>query len=350
MTHRLISVDQADDWWSCLGRAAADCVPGPSFEPGYAALHANEGNRLEAFFFASGGHSYFVPYVRKPISSDLSHDEFLFAIESPYGYAGIIASTEDRSFLTHAWQEFTLRMKETGVVAALLRFDPLLQTHRYYAGHPDDLIAVRDVVTPHLSVDEDVLLAGCKSSVRNKINKARRAGVMVRASVSVEDSMAFVPLYEATMDRLSATDFYRFQPAYFEDLFRRKDVACLIAELDDAPIGGIVGVRYGNNAIVHLSATKDLARTNGTANLLRYMLMLSMAQSGCTRINFGGGKTDDEEDQLLSYKKGFSDETERYYLAKCQIDAAWHRELLHRWRLSGNFDEARVEFFLPYVD
>lgn len=350
MTHRLISGDQVDVWLSCLGKAAAQCIPGPSFYPWYAVLHSGKSDKLEAFSFEDAGHSYFIPYLRKSVIADLSKNVSLFAIESPYGYAGIIASTEDRFFLERAWNEFVRQMQEKNVVAAFLRFDPLLQTHKYFAGKSENLLSTREVVIADLSAEELVLRAGFTGGVKNKINKARRAGVEVHASKSLEESMAFVPLYKATMDRLSARDFYRFGSAYFADLFQRKDVVCLIAKLNDVSIGGIVGFRYGPNAIVHLSATIDVARTNGTANLLRYELMLLMALQGCTKINFGGGSSDEESDSLLTYKKGFSKKTERYFLAKCPLDSKWHHELLSRWQFSKNFDEARTKLFIPYVN
>ena len=350
MPGRIISIDQKDIWSACLKSAAANYVPGPSFDQNYAALYVGENDNLEAFSFEDLGFSYFLPYVRRSVRSDLFPGDAISVIESPYGYAGIIASTEDHGFLSHAWEQFELRMMQANVIAAFLRFDPLLQTQRYFAGPPECLVSIRDVVTPTLSTNEEVLLGGCKGNVRNKINKARRCGVKVRVSETVEQAMSFVPLYQETMSRLLAKDFYQFGPTYFKKLFCRSDTTCLIAELEGKQIAGIIGVRYGDNAIVHLSATNEIARTNGASQLLRYELMLSMAQLGCKKFNFGGGKTDHKKDNLLAHKKGFSNETERFYIAKCMINPAKHLEVTENWLHSPYYDADRAKYFIPYAN
>ena len=350
MTGRIISIDQRDIWSACLKGAAAKYVPGPSFDQNYAALHVGDDDILEAFSFEELGFSYFLPYVRRSVRSDLLPGDAVSVIESPYGYAGIIASTDDRGFLRHAWEQFELRMKQANVIAAFLRFDPLLQTQRYFAGPPECLLSIRDVVTPTLSTKEEVLLGGCKGNVRNKINKARRCGVRVSVPETVEQAMSFVPLYQETMSRLLAKDFYQFGPKYFKKLFCRLDITCLIAELEGKQIAGIIGIRYGDNAIVHLSATNAIARTNGAAQLLRYELMLSLAQLGCKKLNFGGGKTDLKEDSLLAHKKGFSNETQRFHIARCAINPAKHLEVTENWFRSPHYDADRANYFIPYAN
>ena len=127
MTGRVISIDQNDIWSACRKSAAGNYVSGPSFDQNYAALYVGDDDILEAFSFEDLGFSYFLPYIRRSVRSDLLPGDAVSVIESPYGYAGIIASTDDHGFLSHAMEQFELRMKQANVVAAFLRFDPLLK-------------------------------------------------------------------------------------------------------------------------------------------------------------------------------------------------------------------------------
>ena len=87
----------------------------------------------------------------------------------------------------------------------------------------------------------------------------------------------------------------------------------------------------------HLSATEEGYRNLGVANLLRDETIRFALERKIKVINFGGGRTANEDDQLFKFKLGFSKETARFYFGKMVINKDVYDELCSRWK-----DESRI--------
>ena len=158
------------------------------------------------------------PYVEAAALLDkgrpflLEHDGARFAgierdeprdVVTPYGYGGPTADG--------FWDAYEEWARERGVVTTFVRFHPLYGNQRGAPIHVDELAPT---VAWRVDPDRD-LLAGLHFKHRNKVTKAENAG----ATVAQHDGLGeFVPLYEDTMRRVNADDFYFFEPAYWERL------------------------------------------------------------------------------------------------------------------------------------
>jgi len=158
------------------------------------------------------------PYVEASALLDkgrpflLEHDGALFAgierdeprdVVTPYGYGGPTADG--------FWDAYEEWARERGVVTTFVRFHPLYGNQRGAPIHVDELAPT---VAWRLEPDRD-LLAGLHFKHRNKVTKAENAGATVRQHEGLGE---FVPLYEDTMRRVHADDFYFFERAYWERL------------------------------------------------------------------------------------------------------------------------------------
>src|SRR5262249_54566348 len=117
-------------------------------------------------------------------------------VVTPYGYGGPTAGG-----LCDADEA---RARGPGAADTVVRLPPLYGNQRGAPVHVDELAPT---VAWRLDPDRD-LLAGLHFKHRNKVSKAGKAG----ASVSQHEGLGeFVPLYDDTMRRLDADEFYFFE-------------------------------------------------------------------------------------------------------------------------------------------
>jgi hypothetical protein len=132
------------------------------------------------------------------------------------------------------------------------------------------------------------------------VRKARKAGL----TVSAEDGVGgFVPLYEETMRRASATPFYFFAPEYW-DALQRAGVARFDARLGDETVASMLCLASPPWLHYHLGASSDEGRRIG-ANTLVFLEAATWAKErGYERFHLGGG-VGGASDSLHEYKRRF---------------------------------------------
>ena len=136
-------------------------------------------------------------------------------VTTPYGYGGPVGVGGEPPVATF-YEQYEEWCAGRGVVSTFVRFHPLFANHRQAAA---SVQLERSGATAAWRLgDGRDLFAGMHRSHRNKCRKAERAGVQVRVTCHPEDLNEFAALYDTTMNRQRATDFYFFPPAYWERL------------------------------------------------------------------------------------------------------------------------------------
>jgi hypothetical protein len=264
----------------------------------------------------------------------LEHEGAVFAgierddprdVVTPYGYGGPAGG--DESF----WPAYEEWARERGVISTFVRFHPLYANQRRAPLHVEELAPT---VAWRLEPERD-LLAGLHFKHRNKVTKAAKAGATVEHHVGLGE---FVPLYEDTMRRLDADDFYLFEPAYWERL------ADLPLARFDAEIGGEVVASALCLATppwlhYHLSGTTDTGRSTGSSTLVLLEAARWAQAQGYERFHLGGG-LGGKPDSLHHFKARFDSEG----LVEAAVGKAIHDEDAYR-ELSGG--EAGYDGFFP---
>jgi hypothetical protein len=280
------------------------------------------------------------PYVEAAALLDqgrpflLEHDGALFAgierdeprdVVTPYGYGGPVGG--DGSF----WAAYEEWARERGVVTTFVRFHPLYGNQRGAPIHVDELAPT---VAWRLDPDRD-LLAGLHFKHRNKVSKAEKAGAKVTQHEGLGE---FVPLYDDTMRRLDADDFYFFEPAYWERLAELPLVR-FDAELEGEVVASALCLATPPWLHYHLSGTTDAGRSTGSSTLVLLEAARWAQASGYERFHLGGG-LGGKEDSLHHFKARFDPDG----LVDAAVGKAIHDEDAYR-RLSGG--DASYDGFFP---
>jgi len=281
------------------------------------------------------------PYVEAAALLDkgrpflLEHDGARFAgierdeprdVVTPYGYGGPTADG--------FWDAYEEWARERGVVTTFVRFHPLYGNQRGAPIHVDELAPT---VAWRVDPDRD-LLAGLHFKHRNKVTKAENAG----ATVTQHDGLGeFVPLYEDTMRRVNAADFYFFEPAYWGRLGELPLVR-FDAEIDGEVVASALCLATPPWLHYHLSGTTDAGRTTGSSTLVLLEAARWAQANGYERFHLGGG-LGGNEDSLHHFKARFDPEG----LVPAAVGKAIHDEDAYR-RLSGGSEVVFEGFFPAY--
>jgi lipid II:glycine glycyltransferase (peptidoglycan interpeptide bridge formation enzyme) len=162
---------------------------------------------------------------------------------------------------------------------------------------------------------------------RNVVRKAQKAGVAIEVMPAPDELSAFAALYEQTMRRQDASDYYFFPDEYWERLTALGD---RLVRFDAAHEGVIVAsalcLRGDRWLHYHLGATADSARDLGASNLLLYAAALWGQGQGLEEFHLGGGAR--SEDSLFAFKQRFSPEGRReFWVGKLVHDDEAYRSL-----------------------
>jgi hypothetical protein len=319
-------------WDAVVGRLASAGQNDVYFDHRYVVLYAPSPARAEAFVFEADGATFFLPFVRRAIDPALG-GAGRFDFESAYGYGGPLSDSTEPEFLAAAWQAFQAHCLATGLVVGFLRFHPLLENHRVALSPRLDVR--RERATVYLSLDRarDAVWAAYAEDNREKIRKARAAGVEVTPETGVNALRAFGALYRERMEELSAAADYRFDDEYFAGLARLgpETVRVYFARRRGELLGGAIVLLSDRFAHYHLSASPRRHFRWAPNNILRHEVITSLLGGRQERLHFGGGVTGAPDDTLLAFKRKFSNETGEFHIGAYVADEETYAAVRAAW-------------------
>lgn len=258
--------------------------------------------------FNDGNDRFCYVVMKKDISDDKRFNGFLtpntfFDFETPYGYGGPLCdcSISDSGQLKFL-NELKIYTKVNGIVSQFIRFHPLLSNYNI-------MPKVFDIKYLHQTIymetkSPEQIMADMDSKNRNMVRKAIKSGVVIERK-TIQDYKDFLPIYEETMTRDSASDYYFFKNNYFEKLVDLKDNACFFyAMLENKPIAA--AIMYYNEKYMHYHLAGSLtdSRKYSPSNLLLYEAACWASKKGIEKFHLGGGLV--EDDSLFGFKKQFN--------------------------------------------
>lgn len=266
---------------------------------------------------------------------------------TPYGYGGPLvegdfSDSEKRKFL----EELSTYCKNKGIVSQFFRFHPLL-------GNQVTMEGIADVVTMKQTVyidtaDKETIFRNMTPNCRNMIRKAERNGIRIVADHG-EGLDDFLEIYEVTMKKNQAEDYYYFERAYFEYLIEhmRDNMIFLYAQYEGKVISASIFFYNEWYMHYHLSGTLPEYNKLGATNLLLGKAADFAAERGIAYFHLGGGVSD--ADSLLSFKKHFNrNGLIDFYIGRNIFDEECFHELVaKRKELDESFDLDR-KFMIKY--
>lgn len=282
----------------------------------YMGLYRTDASKPVLFRYESGGEVYRLPYMESELRAYLPDaPEGMKDMESAYGYGGPWSTSMDPGFLEGAMLALDQCCRERGILAGFIRFHPLLENHGLAPSF--QIIHERDTVAVDLT-DPDPWTNQVSQKNRNMIRKAEREGLSVHLDAGFEGLPAFRTLYQETMGRLGAQDFYRLEDAYFEGLRASLGRNAFLAHcrLGGEIIASALIMTWGDFGHYHLSGSRLEFQSLAPNNLLLYRIAIALKEKGLRIFHMGGGRTSDPADPLLKFKKSFSPHLRPYHVGR----------------------------------
>lgn len=253
-----------------------------------------------------GERSFSHVYARSQVA-----DTGLYDIEPFLGYSGPVVNTDDRGFLREALNAYSAYCRQQGIVAELIRFNPLIGSHRASAGLTERLriIETKPLVYIQASWDEEKLFAQHNAACRRKIRVAQRTNAAASwiKNPNAQEWDCFCSYYRSTMERLAATPEWYFDAAFFDRLRASPLTRLLVLTSGTQTLASVAFLVGGNCAYSLLAGmSEEVSEGKGFMNLIYHSAAQGCARAGASWLCVGGGRTGAANDELLLFKQSLS--------------------------------------------
>lgn len=296
------------------------------YQKQYVSLYLNPGEELFEFSRLSDRGLFYELAIKRPIQ-DAEFQEF-YDLETVYGYGGMIYEGEP-SFCGEVLAEYEAFCKQEKIVAQFVRFHPFNKLFQAQRDFFNFFSLDRQVVVVDLSQSKADRFAHYGQSTRNIIKRAQES-LVVSFSYDVDK---FKELYDSTMLRNGATDFYFFSKEYFLALLQTGAFLIEVKQEEEVVCMGffLIGEELAH---YHLSASSEKGlKLNANYLLLEQGFSLAK-EKGCSQMLLGGGRTNQADDGLLRFKQKFSSLTADFYLGGRIYDMDKYQALNAKWLAS----------------
>lgn len=350
MKTRLITTADPKTWHAILDRMVSIDI---YFLPEYHYIHElnGEGKAL-AFVAEENGHIFFSPFMLRLISQEdsvLRGESSLYDIETVYGYSGPLCSTSDTKFIAKALSDFHIWCQQQNIVAEFIRFNPLLDNHRYIDPATYKLEKNRQTVALHLDIDRKKLWADYTSTHRNMIRKAQKNHLTCEEIELNSGIATFKHLYDQAMERIEADDYYFFSDDYFNALIKKlgEHTRLFVVRKGEKAVAGALFFFYNQKIHYHLAGSDPEFRKMAPNNLLLSTVAEYGRDRGFAWFHLGGGGTPDPQDSLFRFKTSISKQRLSFYIGKRIHMKKEYESLCNNW-LRKNNSITRPDYFLLY--
>ena len=248
-------------------------------------------------------------FLMRDISKDLSIDSSkynYYDIISPYGYGGLDITSSNTKLLETFFDNFEKYCIENNIISEFIRFNPLLENHTYYNQNKYEIINISKTVYMKLE-NEEQIWNDLESRCRNTIRKAQKNNLKVISGFDKKQFEEFINIYKETMKRDNADNYYYFNDAFFESIYKNTKQYGKIYTVyyEDKAINSNIILFNGENAHYHLSGTLSEYMNMGANNLALYEIAVDLCKMGYKKFHLGGGYGGDAS-PLLKFKKSFN--------------------------------------------
>lgn len=331
---KLYNLSEAELWDTCVKSFAEWDV---YYLSGYVkAFHIHGDGEPYLLYYEENGLRAIYVYMRRETALPEVYDTI-----TPYGYGGVLfegdISEEKRKAF---WAAYVAKMKEEKIIDNFVRYHPVLKN----AVPMKDVSNVIDLgKTVAFDLASPVVIwENIISKNRNMIRKAEKNGIGIRHGKGLELFKDFKRIYNATMEKDHAEEYYFFEDSFYESIHNdlHDNYEMFFAVLNGEIIAMSI-MLYGNKQMhYHLSGSMIEYRHLAPSNLLLYKAALWGCEQGYKTFHLGGG-VGSGEDNLYKFKSAFNKKSDYQFSIDKQIfDQEKYDELVMIRRESDtNFNE-----------
>lgn len=292
----------------------------------YVKLYEDEAGRALCAVCLEDEQILLMPYIRKKIDG-------FFDFETAYGYGGPITNCDDMEWIQRAFDEMKNLFMREKYVCGFIRFHSLLDNvriseHQMTTSFDRSTVAIRTDRSEEEIWSEQII-----SKNRNMIRKAGKNGLIYKAEYDFASLDEFVKLYNSTMSRLGAEDFYFFNDNYYKTFVEKfKDKAFLgTIRKDEELICAALFMYSEEYGHYHLEGSNHAYSNLAANNLLLWKTALEFGKLGVKEFHLGGGYNSQPENSLLKFKKSFSNNMKEFHIGKWIFNEEKYTELKENW-------------------
>lgn len=319
---KLFNLSEAEQWDTCVKSFAEWDV---YYLSGYVkAFHIHRDGDPYLLYYEDNGLRAVYVYMRRPTALSGVYDSV-----TPYGYGGVLfeGDTKEENCKTF-WAAYVAKMKEENIVDNFVRYHPVLK-NSVPMKDISNVIDLGKTIAFDLTSPE-VIWENIISKNRNMIRKAEKNGIEIRHGKSLELFKDFRRIYNATMDKDNAEEYYYFGEQFYESIHNdlNGNYEMFYAVLNDEIIAMSI-MLFGNKQMhYHLSGSMIEYRNLAPSNLLLYKAALWGCEDGFKTFHLGGG-VGSGEDNLYKFKAAFNKQSDyQFSIGKEIFDQEKYDELV----------------------
>ena len=353
--YSLIPVDNRDKWVDALELCSRhDAYHLPEYN--LLAKEQKEGIPF-LFFFQDEGYYAALPFLLRQISDVQGlEDSESFDVTSVYGYPGVVTNIESDSANSETFrsdfQKTLLHvLTDNKVIAFFTRQNPLFQTSWLFHGMGDVQAMGKTVaidLTKSMHEQEKSMTKGHRYDIR----KAKESGIVAYEDNEFKRIDDFILIYNETMKRNGALEYYFFPKNYYTELKRSlgNKIKLFVAEKDGTLISASMFLVTGKIIQYHLSGTPSRYLGYSGAKVILDEVRTWGASQGYKWLHLGGG-LGSTEDSLFRFKSGFSKLKFSFEIIKAIIEPSIYANLVaqkNRWIESNDYEKKSDNYFPTY--
>lgn len=342
----IIHSSEISKWRENLNEfSATDCCHTPEYHNAY--TFENPKNKAILWSYKKNGEMLSYPFMLQPIFIDNRATDF-YDISSVYGFSGPLSTTNEAKFLDEAWVEFDLWAKDNKVICEFIRFSTFCKNH--LLAHKECEVELnREVSISILPDSPDTYLSELKSKTRNMIRRSRKEGYTTKELTLKDGLDDFIKLYEETMSKNNATNFFSYDINYYNNLLKlpENEVSLHgVFDKNDQMVSCAIGLIQGEYGFYHLGASNQSASKYGAGNLVLFDLARGFMAKGVKFFNVGGGRTTTPDDALFKFKRNNGTSTDSFFIGKRVIDSESYNSIVTKWKkVYKNNDIKQLQFY-----
>ena len=244
---------------------------------------------------------------------------------SVYGYPGPLFSVTEPDLQNELLNKLVEHISQLGYVSLFSRLHPLLNQNPL-----DNAVALGDVVYFDLKDNLEEIYAAMRNNHRRDIRKLKNSELTVKQydQPSTEQILEFKHIYDLTMDKLSAVDYYYFDESFYQNMCESSDyqVTLFTAYLEGQAIASAMMIQAGGFCEYHLGGTLPEFYRNHPMKLIFSCALDAMHEKGLNCFVLGGG-VGSNKDSLFEFKYGFSRKTAAFSIMKKIFDPVIYQQL-----------------------
>ena len=351
----LIPIDNHEQWLDALALCGVyDTYHLPEYH--LLAKEQKEGIPFLFFFHVDNQFAAYPFLLRKISDVQGLDDSQSFDVTSVYGYPGIVTNIENSSMnaanFRSSFQKALLDiLHDKQVIAFFTRQNPLFQTSWLFQGM-GDVRKMSNTVAIDLTRSNHEQEKNMTKGHRYDIRKARESGVIAYEDKEFRRIDDFMLIYNETMKRNGALDYYFFSKSYYNELKKSlgHKIKLFVAEKDGVLVSVSMFLSTGSIIQYHLSGTPDRYLKFSGAKVILDEVRRWGASQGYKWLHLGGG-LGSMEDSLFRFKSGFSKLRFPFEIVRVILEPLIYNQLVEQkdhWIESNGYRKQSEDYFPSY--